>query len=179
MNDATEVSASTQVFSIRSLAASSVESLMTSLLDHPVVADDGWLAGLGRLGAAVLDAALERPERLQRRHRGGAVGRRGEVHERAVSEPQDQIANAWRRFRPQLLEDQLDEPLVFLRVLRFGPIADQRPFHGDAPVLGHDTKTNRGGQKILGNNFFSRPNPLPHPKRLAWKGRAECACGTV
>src|SRR5260370_39102207 len=150
MNDAADVSASTQAF-----IALSCNSLMipnprfcdvaaragpwrlshrgmliaASFAEHPIIADDDRVACLQQLNEAFLDPALERPKSLQRGNRTGAGLDRSEMNEGAVGELQGQIANAFRRFRPQFLKHLLDQARVLLRLLRFGPIAYQGPFH--------------------------------------------------
>src|SRR5712692_3336781 len=162
MNEATDASASTQAFIALSLDSfiipySCCGSLtargflvVASLAEHPIIADDGRIAGLRRLNTALGDSALEQPKRRQRRNRTGAVLDRGEMDEGAVAELQGQIANPFRRFFPQFLKHLLDQAFVLLRLLRFRPVAHQGPFHEHALRLSSVVWV------------ISRGLPLPH-----------------
>src|SRR6266702_6421667 len=95
--------------------------VVASFAKHPIITDDYGIVGLRRLEATLLDAALEGAKARQLAQRT-AIPRTvagDEMDEAAVGEPQGEIANAIGRFYPQFLEYALDQPFIFLRLLRF------------------------------------------------------------
>src|SRR5258708_11623143 len=129
-----------------------------SLREHVVVADDGRLSGLRRRDAARGDAALERPEGVERGHRGGPRLDRGKVHEGAVGQPEDETARARRRACLELAEHRAGQALVLLGLLRFRLIAHHGPFHGSGSLPAMRTLRRRRAAKGFpqGELFFGR-----------------------
>src|SRR5262245_20858341 len=111
----------------------SVARIVSRPAEHPIVADDGGIARLRRFDASLLDAALERPKRLERGNGTGAVVGHGEMNEGAVAELQGQVANALRRLLRELSKHLRDQALVFFRLVRPRLVAHEGPLHRHAP----------------------------------------------